>query len=212
MNPLYYFRGCAFKIKLTSSVIFFYCYIFVLLRFIEMHLTPSRVYTMELFLRIKCVTYFHEKASLLIFDWLLIAHQINELVSMTETSVMKELNTSHIYLFLITLRNKPILQGKSMKNAWIWTVSAENFQRTCWYSFNILFNCKYYLMERRKQEEKKRKFPPYAICISYLSRSSRQRCSIRKGIFKSRRKNSQENTCARVSFLIKLQVQGWQLY
>lgn len=56
-----------------------------------MHLTPSRVYTMELFLRIKCVTYFHEKASLLIFDWLLIAHQINELVSMTETSFIKEL-------------------------------------------------------------------------------------------------------------------------
>ena len=64
-------------------------------------------------------------------------------------------------------------------------------------------------MERRKQEEeKKRKFPPYAICISYLSRSSHQRCSIRKGILKSRRKSSQENTCARVSFLIKLQVQA----
>ena len=38
----------------------------------------------------------------------------------------------------------------------------------------------------------------------YKKRSSHQRCSIKKGILKFFLQNSQENTCARVSFLIKL--------
>ena len=38
-----------------------------------------------------------------------------------------------------------------------------------------------------------------------------QRCSV-KTVFLESSQNSQENTCARVSFLIKLQVSGLQLY
>ena len=38
-----------------------------------------------------------------------------------------------------------------------------------------------------------------------------QRCSVKK-VFLEISQNSQENTCARVSFLIKLQVSGLQLY
>ena len=37
------------------------------------------------------------------------------------------------------------------------------------------------------------------------------RCSVKK-VFLEISQNSQENTCARVSFLIKLQGQGLQLY
>ena len=38
-----------------------------------------------------------------------------------------------------------------------------------------------------------------------------QRCSV-KNVFLENLQNSQENTCARVSFLIKLQASGLQLY
>ena len=38
-----------------------------------------------------------------------------------------------------------------------------------------------------------------------------QRCSVKK-VFLEISQNSQENTCARVSFLIKLQASGLQLY
>ena len=42
-------------------------------------------------------------------------------------------------------------------------------------------------------------------------RSSHQKCSVRK-VFLKISQNSQENTCARVSFLIKLQVSGLQVF
>ena len=43
------------------------------------------------------------------------------------------------------------------------------------------------------------------LCLRLITiRSSHQRCSIRKGVLEISQ-NSQENTCARVSFLIKLQ-------
>ena len=38
-----------------------------------------------------------------------------------------------------------------------------------------------------------------------------RRCSVKK-VFLESSQNSQENTCARVSFLIKLQASGLQLY
>ena len=38
-----------------------------------------------------------------------------------------------------------------------------------------------------------------------------QKCSVKK-VFLKISQNSQENTCARISFLIKLQVSGVQLY
>ena len=38
-----------------------------------------------------------------------------------------------------------------------------------------------------------------------------RRCSVKK-VFSEISQNSRENTCARVSFLIKLQVRGLQLY
>ena len=44
-----------------------------------------------------------------------------------------------------------------------------------------------------------------------LYRSSHQRCSVRKVFFEISR-NSHENSCARVSFLIKLEASGLQLY
>ena len=46
--------------------------------------------------------------------------------------------------------------------------------------------------------------------VSWTSRSSHRRCSVKKSVLSSQ--NSQENTCVRVSFLIKLQVSGLQLY
>ena len=42
-------------------------------------------------------------------------------------------------------------------------------------------------------------------------RSSHQRCSVKK-VFLEISQNSQENTCAKVSFFIKLQASGLQLY
>ena len=50
--------------------------------------------------------------------------------------------------------------------------------------------------------------------INYVFRSTEaviQRCSLEK-LFLEISQNSQENTCARVSFLIKLQVLALQLY
>ena len=44
----------------------------------------------------------------------------------------------------------------------------------------------------------------YAILITYLSRSSPWRCSVKR-VFLEISQNSQKNICARVSFLIKLQ-------
>ena len=44
-------------------------------------------------------------------------------------------------------------------------------------------------------------------CFRAFFRSSHRRCSIRKGVLEISQ-NSQENTCARVSFLIKLQASG----
>ena len=38
-------------------------------------------------------------------------------------------------------------------------------------------------------------------------RNSRRKCSVRKGVLR----NSQENTCSRISFLIKLQALAWSL-
>ena len=38
-----------------------------------------------------------------------------------------------------------------------------------------------------------------------------QRCSVKKGVLKTSQ-NSQENNCARVSFLVKLQAWGLQFY
>ena len=43
-------------------------------------------------------------------------------------------------------------------------------------------------------------------------RSSHQRCSVKKKVLSEISQNSQENTCVRVSFLIKLQALGLQLY
>ena len=43
-------------------------------------------------------------------------------------------------------------------------------------------------------------------------RRSHQRCSVKKKVLLEISQNSQENTCARVSFLIKLQALGLQLY
>ena len=40
--------------------------------------------------------------------------------------------------------------------------------------------------------------------ISEQSKRSHQRCSMKKKVFLQISKNSQENTCAKVSFLIKL--------
>ena len=45
----------------------------------------------------------------------------------------------------------------------------------------------------------------------FICRSSHQRCSVKK-VFLEISQNSQENTCARVSFLIKLQATELQLY
>ena len=42
------------------------------------------------------------------------------------------------------------------------------------------------------------------ICQGYHYRSSHQRCSMKKGVLRNFQ-NSQEDTCVRVSFLIKLQ-------
>ena len=44
-----------------------------------------------------------------------------------------------------------------------------------------------------------------------LSEAVVWRCSIKKVFFLEMLQNSQENTCARVSFLIKLQASGLQL-
>ena len=53
------------------------------------------------------------------------------------------------------------------------------------------------------------------FCTSYKynwsTRNSHRRCSIKK-VFLEISQNSQENTCARVSFLIKLQTWSLQLY
>ena len=46
----------------------------------------------------------------------------------------------------------------------------------------------------------------FATEYNYIIRSSHQRCSVRK-MFLEISQNSRENTCARVSFLIKLQVE-----
>ena len=45
--------------------------------------------------------------------------------------------------------------------------------------------------------------------LTYLERSSHRRCSLKK-VFLEISQNSQENTCARVSFLMKLQASGQQ--
>ena len=47
--------------------------------------------------------------------------------------------------------------------------------------------------------------------ISEFAEAVVQRCSAKK-VFLEISQNSQENTCARVSFLIKLQASGLQLY
>ena len=47
--------------------------------------------------------------------------------------------------------------------------------------------------------------------IEAIKRSSHQKCSIKK-VFLENLQNSQENTCARVSFLIKLQAVRLLLY
>ena len=43
-----------------------------------------------------------------------------------------------------------------------------------------------------------------SIVFVAINKSSHQRCSLRKGVLRISQ-NSQENTCAKVSFLIKLQ-------
>ena len=43
------------------------------------------------------------------------------------------------------------------------------------------------------------------------TRSSHRRCSLKKGVLK-KSQNSQENSCVGVSFFIKLQATGLQLY
>ena len=47
--------------------------------------------------------------------------------------------------------------------------------------------------------------------VARMFRCSHRRCSVKK-VFLEISQNSQENTCARVSFLIKLQASGLQLY
>ena len=47
-------------------------------------------------------------------------------------------------------------------------------------------------------------FPVYGKRNKNINRSSYRRCSVKKGVLRNFA-NSQENTCARVSFLIKLQ-------
>ena len=47
--------------------------------------------------------------------------------------------------------------------------------------------------------------------VNLLTKTGHRRCSIKKGALKNF-ENSQENTCARVSFLIKLQASEMQLY
>ena len=49
------------------------------------------------------------------------------------------------------------------------------------------------------------------IVVLVLAEAVAQRCSVKK-VFLEISQNSQENTCARASFLIKLQVSGMQLY
>ena len=43
----------------------------------------------------------------------------------------------------------------------------------------------------------------------YIHRNSHRRCSVRKSVLRNFEKNSQENTCARLSFLIKFQAETW---
>ena len=49
------------------------------------------------------------------------------------------------------------------------------------------------------------------LCISFWFGSRHQKCSVEK-VFLEISQNSQKNTCARVSFLIKLCALGLQLY
>ena len=49
------------------------------------------------------------------------------------------------------------------------------------------------------------------FAIKWSSEAVAQRCSVKKVLLEISQ-NSQENTCARVSFLIKLQASGLQLY
>ena len=51
----------------------------------------------------------------------------------------------------------------------------------------------------------------FRVTVAALSGAVTQRCSVKK-VFLEISQNSQENTCARVSFLIKLQTSSLQLY
>ena len=67
-----------------------------------------------------------------------------------------------------------------------------------WPSFTLVFNKKWYFQIQPKALNE----------VDVQNRSSRPGVFRKKGVLR----NSQENTCARVSFSIKLQVWGQQLY
>ena len=73
----------------------------------------------------------------------------------------------------------------------------------------ILFNTDLYKSSFPTYSFKNLVFPKSVFCILFLLRSEAvvRRCSIKK-MFLKISKNSQENTCARVSFLIKLQAKA----
>ena len=69
----------------------------------------------------------------------------------------------------------------------------------------------YLMSEGRWIEKKKAGIELFGLVVESNSRSSYQRCSIKKEFLKLLQ-NSQENTCVRVSFLMKLQASGQQLH
>ena len=66
--------------------------------------------------------------------------------------------------------------------------------------------------KRRKSKSiNKELFPGKFVCFFVSLEAVARRCSVKK-VFLEISKNSQENTCARVSFSIRLQATGLQLY
>ena len=51
----------------------------------------------------------------------------------------------------------------------------------------------------------------FIMKLYYVLEAVTQRCSVKK-VFLEISKNSHENTCARISFLVKLQASGLQFY
>ena len=74
-----------------------------------------------------------------------------------------------------------------------------------WISFGVFLLCEHHCLHI---------FRILILLVFYIAmnRSSHQRCSVKKKVFFEISKNSQENTCTRASFLIKLWGLGLQLY